>query len=329
MEQKAEPLLSPNENRFVLRPIKYKDIWQHYKRHEGSFWTAEEIDMATDLKDWTKLNAGEQHFIKMVLAFFATSDGIVAENLAQRFMTEVQVPEARCFYGFQLAMENIHAETYTLLLETLVTDSDERDRLFRAAKEVASIGDKTRWAQRWIGSSSSFAERLLAFACFEGIFFSGSFCAIFWLKKRGLMPGLCFSNQLISRDEGLHCDFACLMYSKLQNKLAENRVHEIVKEATRVEKEFIMESLPVKLLDMSADAMSQYIEFVSDRLLVALGYGKLFHSKNPFAWMEPISLAGRTNFFENRVGEYHKTGVMAGLKRKASVPQGFTLDAQF
>jgi len=319
-------LLTENKQRFVLFPIKYDSIWQMYKKHEASFWTAEEIDLSGDLKDWAKLNKNEQHFIKMVLAFFAASDGIVLENLAERFLKEVQIPEVRCFYGFQIAMENVHSETYSLLLYTYIRDATEKARLFNAIDTVPVIQQKAEWALKWIKSpTAAFAERLVAFAAIEGIFFSGSFCSIFWLKKRALMPGLTFSNELISRDEGLHCDFACLLYTAhLKKKLSQERVEEIIRDAVKIEKGFVCDAIPVALIGMNADMMTQYIEFVADRLLVALGYKKIFNAVNPFDWMEMISLQGKTNFFEKRVGEYQKSGVMS-TKEEAS----FTLEADF
>jgi ribonucleoside-diphosphate reductase subunit M2 len=308
-----EPLLVENPHRFCMFPIKYPQIWEMYKKAEASFWTAEEVDLSQDLPHWERLSSGEKHFISHVLAFFAASDGIVLENLAGRFMKEVQVPEARAFYGFQIAIENIHSEMYSLLLETYIKDSKEKDHLFRAIETVPCVAKKADWSLRWIDSSESFAERILAFACVEGIFFSGSFCSIFWLKKRGLMPGLTFSNELISRDEGLHCDFACLLYSLLDHKLSEERVKEIVCDAVEIEREFVCDALPCDLVGMNAKLMSQYIDFVADRLLVALGYSKVYNAQNPFDWMELISLQGKTNFFEKRVGEYQKASVMSGL----------------
>ena len=306
-----EPLLDPSADRFVLFPIRYPQIWEMYKKSQASFWTAEEIDLAGDMVHWASLTEDERHFISHVLAFFAASDGIVNENLASRFMTEVQVPEARAFYGFQIAIENIHAETYSLLLDTYIKDPAERQRLFHAVETVPVVGKKADWALRWIASSVSFAERLVAFACVEGIFFSGSFCAIYWLKKRGLMPGLTFSNELISRDEGLHTDFACLLYTLLQEgQLAPVRVREIVEEAVALEKEFVCDALPVDLIGMNSRLMGDYIEFVADRLLVALGQPKAFDVTNPFDWMEQIGMQKCTNFFEARVGEYQKCGVM-------------------
>lgn len=324
MSNENEILLKENKDRFVLLPIKYPKIWEQYKKHEASFWTAEEIDLSSDLKDWAGLNDGERHFISHVLAFFAASDGIVNENLAVNFMSEVQIPEARCFYGFQIMMENIHSETYALLIDTYVKDAAEKDRLFHAIDTVPAVKKKAEWALRWI-ENGSFAERLVAFAAVEGIFFSGSFCSIFWLKKRGLMPGLTFSNELISRDEGLHCEFACLLYSMLENKLSQEQVHNIIRDAVSYEKEFITEALPVGLIGMNADLMSQYIEFVADRWLGELGYSKIFNASNPFDFMEMISLQGKTNFFEKRVGDYQKSGVMGGTKES----QTFTLEEDF
>lgn len=305
----TEPILQENKDRFVLFPIKHKEIWDMYKKAEASFWTAEEIDLGSDLADWhNKLNEDEKHFIKHVLAFFAASDGIVNENLAINFMNEVQWPEARCFYGYQIMIENIHSETYSLLIDTYIKDPAEKDKLFHAIETVPCVARKAEWALRWI-SNGSFAERLVAFAAVEGIFFSGSFCSIFWLKKRGLMPGLSFSNELISRDEGLHCDFACMLYSQLQNPLSKEKVIEIITNAVEIEKEFVTDALPVKLIGMNAELMRQYIEFVADRLLVALGCSKKYMVTNPFDFMELISLNGKTNFFEKRVAEYQKAGV--------------------
>ncbi|HWV65468.1 ribonucleoside-diphosphate reductase small subunit [Chitinophaga sp.] len=324
MSNENEILLKENKDRFVLLPIKYPKIWEQYKKHEASFWTAEEIDLSSDLKDWAGLNDGERHFISHVLAFFAASDGIVNENLAVNFMSEVQIPEARCFYGFQIMMENIHSETYALLIDTYVKDPAEKDRLFHAIDTVPAVKKKAEWALRWI-ENGTFAERLVAFAAVEGIFFSGSFCSIFWLKKRGLMPGLTFSNELISRDEGLHCEFACLLYSMLENKLSEEQVHQIIRDAVTYEKEFITEALPVGLIGMNADLMSQYIEFVADRWIGELGYTKIFNASNPFDFMEMISLQGKTNFFEKRVGDYQKSGVMGGTKES----QTFSLEEDF
>jgi len=306
--EQEEPLLKENPHRFVLFPIQYNDIWTMYKNAVSSFWTVEEIDLNTDIVQWTKLNNDERHFISYVLAFFAASDGIVLENLAQKFMGEVQVPEVRCFYGFQIAIENIHSETYSMLLDTLIKDNDEKKRLFNAVETIPSVKKKAEWAMRWINDENSFAERLVAFAAVEGIFFSGSFCSIFWLKKRGLMPGLTFSNELISRDEGLHCDFACLLFSHLVKKLEKDVVEEIIKSAVEAEKEFVSESIPVSLIGMNSDMMIEYIEFVADRLVVALGYSKIYNTANPFEWMEMISIDGKTNFFERRVAEYQRAG---------------------
>lgn len=320
----VEPILQENKDRFVLFPIKHKDIWEMYKKAEASFWTAEEIDLSADTVDWEhKLNADEKHFIKHVLAFFAASDGIVNENLVVNFMNEVQYPEARCFYGFQIMIENIHSETYSLLIDTYIKDNKEKDFLFHALENLDCVTKKGEWALRWI-DNGNFAERLVAFAAVEGIFFSGSFCSIFWLKKRGLMPGLTFSNELISRDEGLHCDFACLLYKQLQNKLSQEQVHSIIGNAVEIEKEFVSDALPVKLIGMNADLMCQYIEFVADRLLQSLGYAKLYNATNPFDFMEMISLQGKTNFFEKRVAEYQKSGVMS--KKEDNV---FKLDEDF
>lgn len=319
-----EFLLEKNPKRFVLFPIKHDAVWAMYKKAEASFWTAEEIDLSSDTADWQKLNDNERHFVSHVLAFFAASDGIVNENLAMRFSNEVMIPEARCFYGFQIAIENIHAETYSLLIDTYIKNPKERERLFNAIETVPCVKKKADWALRWIESKESFAERLVAFAAVEGIFFSGSFCSIFWLKKRGLMPGLTFSNELISRDEGLHCDFACLLYSMLEHKLSEDRIREIISEAVSIEKEFVTEALPVDLIGMNSRMMSEYIEFVADRLVGSLGCQKIYNAKNPFDWMELISLQGKTNFFEKRVAEYQKSGVMSD-----KIDQVFALDAEF
>ena len=318
-----EPLLAENPNRFVLFPIQNDEVWQYYKKSQASFWTAEEIDLSQDQKDWNNLNDNERHFIKHVLAFFAASDGIVNENLAVNFMQEVQMPEARCFYGFQIMMENIHSETYSLLIDTYIKDPKEKDYLFNALETVPAVQKKGEWALKWI-NSENFAERLIAFAAVEGIFFSGSFCSIFWLKKRGLMPGLTFSNELISRDEGLHCDFACLLYSYLENKLDPARVQAIIADAVRIEQEFVTDALPVSLIGMNAKTMAQYIEFVADRLLVSLGCDKIYNAANPFDFMEMISVQGKTNFFEKRVAEYQKAGVMS--ERNDNV---FSLDEDF
>lgn len=318
-----EILLRENKDRFVILPINYPEIWKQYKHHEASFWTAEEIDLSGDMKDWENLNDGERHFISHVLAFFAASDGIVNENLAVNFMSEVQLPEARCFYGFQIMMENIHSETYALLIDTYIKNATEKDKLFHAIDTIPAVKKKAEWALRWI-DNGSFAERLVAFAAVEGIFFSGSFCSIFWLKKRGLMPGLTFSNELISRDEGLHCEFACLLYKMLKNRLSQEQVTQIITDAVNIEKEFITEALPVGLIGMNAELMQQYIEFVADRWLSELGYPTIYNTTNPFDFMEMISLQGKTNFFEKRVGDYQKSGVM-GTKET----QSFSLEEDF
>jgi ribonucleoside-diphosphate reductase beta chain len=321
-----EPILIENKDRFVIFPIKHNDIWEFYKKSEASFWTAEEIDLSNDLVDWNnKLNDNERHFIKHVLAFFAASDGIVNENLAINFLNEVQYPEARFFYGFQIMMENIHSETYSLLIDTYIKDPVEKDKLLHAVETVPCVGKKAEWALTWI-QNGSFAERLIAFAAVEGIFFSGSFCSIFWLKKRGLMPGLSFSNELISRDEGLHCDFACMLYADhVKHKLPKDQVLKIISDAVVIEKEFVSEAIPVRLIGMNADLMCQYIEFCADRLLLALGCDKFYNASNPFDFMEMISLQGKTNFFEKRVAEYQKSGVM-NTKEENNV---FNLDEDF
>jgi ribonucleoside-diphosphate reductase beta chain len=321
----VEPILKDNPNRYVLFPINHQAIWEMYKKHMGLFWTAEEIDLGGDLVDWPKLKIEEQHFIKNILAFFAGSDGIVLENLGSRFMNEIQIPEAKCFYGFQIAMENIHSETYSLLIDTYIKDTQEKNRLFNAIETIPSVAKKAHWAIKWINDKdATFATRLIAFACVEGIFFSGSFCAIFWLKKRGLMPGLTSSNELISRDEGLHTDFAVLIYSMLENKLSYETIKEIFIEAVEIEKEFIIDSIPCKLIGMNSDLMSEYIEFVADRLLTQLGYEKIYNTKNPFSFMEMISMEGKTNFFEKRVMEYSKSGLGVEKEKMA-----FTMDAEF
>ena len=323
----TEPLLQENKDRFVLFPIQNTEVWNMYKKAEASFWTAEEIDLSHDTKDWERISDNERHFVKHVLAFFAASDGIVNENLAVNFVREVQMPEARCFYGFQIMIENIHSETYSLLIDTYIKDPAEKEKLFHAIETVPCVKKKAEWALRWINKkNSSFAERLVAFAAVEGIFFSGSFCSIFWLKERGLMPRLSFSNELIFRDEGLHCDFACLLYNILQSKLSTERVHEIISNAVEIEKEFVSDALPVDLIGMNAKLMCQYIEFVADRLLVALGYPRLFNATNPFDFMELISLQGKTNFFEKRVGEYQKAGVMGNGNKEHHT---FATDAEF
>ena len=301
----SEPLLTPNDDRFVMFPIENQAIWKMYKKQVECFWRCEEVDLVKDLTDWDTLNDKEQYFIKMILAFFAASDGIVLENLGTRFMSEVQLSEARAFYGFQIAMENIHSEMYSLLIETYVKDREEKHKLFNALENFPCIKRKGDWALKWINDKrANFATRLIAFACVEGIFFSGAFCAIFWLKKRGLMPGLTFSNELISRDEALHTEFAILLYNNLNKRNRKDKVYEIVKEAVSIEKEFILECLPCRLIGMNSNLMSQYIEFVADRLLVQLGYDKIYNVTNPFDFMEMISIEGKTNFFEKRVGEY-------------------------
>lgn len=324
VNQEDEVLLRENKDRFVILPINYPAIWEMYKKHEASFWTAEEIDLSDDQKHWDNLSDGERHFVSHVLAFFAASDGIVNENLAVNFMSEVQVPEARCFYGFQIMMENIHSETYALLIDSYIKNPVEKDRLFHAIDTVPCVKKKAEWALKWI-NNGNFAQRLVAFAAVEGIFFSGSFCSIFWLKKRGLMPGLTFSNELISRDEGLHCEFACLLYSMLSTQLSKEEVTEIIADAVTIEKEFVTDALPVRLIGMNADLMAQYIEFVADRWLVELGYDKLYNATNPFDFMEMISLQGKTNFFEKRVGDYQKSGVL-NVEAKS---QAFSMDEDF
>jgi ribonucleoside-diphosphate reductase beta chain len=321
--QQEEVLLQENKDRFVILPINYPAIWEMYKRHEASFWTAEEIDLSSDQKDWENLTDGERHFISHILAFFAASDGIVNENLAINFMREVQVPEARCFYGFQIMMENIHSETYALLIDTYIKNPKEKNHLLHAIDTVPCVTKKAEWALKWI-ENGTFAQRLVAFAAVEGIFFSGSFCSIFWLKKRGLMPGLTFSNELISRDEGLHCEFACLLYGMLQNKMTKQEVYDIITEAVEIEKEFVTDSLPVDLIGMNARLMLQYIEFVADRWVTELGYPTIYNATNPFDFMEMISLQGKTNFFEKRVGDYQKSGVLGDAQSQA-----FSLEEDF
>ena len=320
-----EPILKENPNRFVLFPIQHNDIWEMYKKQEASIWTAEELDLSPDLVDWeSKLNDDERFFIKHVLAFFAASDGIVNENLAENFLSEVQYTEAKFFYGFQIMMENIHSETYSLLIDTYIKDTKEKNYLFNAIETFEPVKKKADWAMRWI-DNGSYAERLISFAAVEGIFFSGSFCSIFWLKKRGLMPGLTFSNELISRDEGLHCDFACMLYNNhLVNKLPKEQVQKIIADAVEIEKEFVTESLPVRLIGMNSDLMSQYIEFVADRLLTELGNDKIYNTSNPFDFMDMINLQGKTNFFEKRVGEYQKAGVLNNENNTT-----FSLDSDF
>jgi len=327
--ERHDPLLKENPRRWVLLPIQFPAVFEMYKKHEASFWTAEEIDLASDAKDWDKLNDGERHFIKHVLAFFAASDGIVNENLATNFSSEIQIPEARAFYGFQMAMENIHSETYSLLIEQYIKDPEEKDRVFNAIQTMPAVAEKANWAIQWMNHQNSFAERIVAFAAVEGILFSGSFCAIYWLKKRGLMPGLTFSNELISRDEGLHAEFACLIYGMLQHQLPEDVVHDIIRGAVAVERKFICDALPCDLIGMNSELMVRYIEFVADRLLSALGHTKIFGATNPFDWMELISLQGKTNFFEKRVGEYQKAGVMSSSGAGVEDSKAFSLDVDF
>lgn len=300
-----EPILTPDDKRFVMFPIQHNDIWEMYKKQVDCFWRPEEIDLSKDLVDWQKLDDNEKYFISMILAFFAASDGIVLENLALRFINDVQISEARAFYGFQVAMENIHSHTYSLLIDTYIKNDDEKTKLFNAIENFECIKKKADWAKKWINDNrSSFDTRLVAFACVEGIFFSGAFCSIYWLKKRGLMPGLTFSNELISRDEALHCEFAVLLHNKLERKIDKSRVREIIKEAVDIEIEFICHALPCKLVGMNSELMSQYIQFVADRLIVQLGYKKIYNVENCFPWMELISLQGKTNFFEKRVSDY-------------------------
>ena len=301
----TEPILTPDHNRFVMFPIQHEDIWQMYKKQVDCFWRAEEIDLTKDVADWQTLNDQEKYFISMILAFFAASDGIVLDNLAVRFMSDVQISEARAFYGFQIAMENIHSHTYSLLIETYIKNNEDKQRFFSAIDNYPCIKKKADWAQKWINDNrSSFATRLVAFACIEGIFFSGAFCSIFWLKKRGLMPGLTFSNELISRDEALHTEFAILLYSKLQKKINKSRIYDIIKEAVEIEIEFICDALPCRLIGMNSGLMSQYIQFMADRLSLQLGYDKIYNASNPFDFMELISLEGKTNFFERQNSLY-------------------------
>jgi len=322
---REEPLLRPNSRRFVILPIQYPDIWQMYKKAEASFWTIEEVDLSRDVAHWEALKNDERYFISHVLAFFAASDGIVNENLIEKFTQEVQVPEARCFYGFQIAIENIHSEMYSLLIDTYIKDPKEKEFLFNAIENLPAVKKKADWALSWINAeNATYAERVIAFAAVEGIFFSGSFAAIFWMKKRGLMPGLTFSNELISRDEGLHCDFACLMFKHMVNKPPKSRILEIIVDAVKIEQEFLTDALPVNLIGMNCELMCRYIEFVADRLLRELGCENRYNSENPFDFMEHISLEGKTNFFEKRVGDYQKAGVMASREE-----QTFTLDADF
>jgi len=326
MSAQLEPILQENKDRFVIFPIKHHDIWEWYKKQEACFWTAEEIDLHQDMSDWTnKLNDDERYFIKHILAFFAASDGIVNENLAENFVSEVQYSEAKFFYGFQLMMENIHSETYSLLIDTYVKDEAEKNILFKALEHFPAIAKKANWALKWV-ESPNFAERLIAFAAVEGIFFSGAFCSIFWLKKRGIMPGLTFSNELISRDEGMHCDFAVHLHNHhLVNKVSKSRITEILTEALDIEREFITESLPASLIGMNAKLMTQYLEFVTDRLLVELNCPKVYNVTNPFDFMEMISLEGKTNFFEKRVSEYQKAGVL----NKEKEPQKISFNEDF
>lgn len=319
-----EPMLTPNPDRWVVFPIQRADLWRKYKEHVASFWTVEEVDLSADMQHWERLSSGERHFVTHVLAFFAASDGIVIENLAQQFLAEVQWPEARSFYTFQIAMENVHSEMYSLLIDTYIRDPDEKSDLLRAISTMPVVARKAEWALKWMDPcKATFAERLVGFAAVEGILFSGSFCAIFWLRKRGLLPGLCFSNELIARDEGLHTDFACLLYAHLRHGISPERITEIVVGALEVEREFICGALPCALVGMNAEAMTQYLEFVADRLLVCLGCPKHFNSLNPFDWMELISLQGKTNFFEKRVGEYQKANVMS------AAPSSFSLSEEF
>ena len=318
-----EPLLNEDESRYVMFPIQHDDIWNMYKKQVDCFWRAEEVDLSKDLPDWDKLNDSEKHFISMILAFFAASDGLVIENLGLRFMGDVQVSEARAFYGFQIAMENIHSQMYSMLIETYITDREQKDTLFNALENFECIKEKGEWAKKWINDNrSSFATRLVAFACVEGIFFSGAFCSIFWLKKRGLLPGLTFSNELISRDEALHTEFAVLLYSKLNKKMNKSRIYELISEAVEIEKKFIVEALPCKLIGMNSNLMSQYIEFVADRLLTQLGYDKKYNATNPFGFMEFISVESKTNFFEKRVSEY-------ALAEKEKLPDTFAFNMDF
>ena len=322
-KESKEPLLAPDDKRFVMFPIKHDDIWKMYKTQIDCFWRAEEIDLTKDITHWETLNADEKYFISMILAFFAASDGIVLENLATRFMSEVQISEARAFYGFQIAMENIHSQTYSLLIESYIKNDEEKHKLFNAIEHFPCIKKKSDWAQKWIHDNrSSFATRLVAFACVEGIFFSGSFCSIFWLKKRGLMPGLTFSNELISRDEALHCEFAVLLYSKLVKKLSKAKIHEIIKDAVDIESEFICDALPCRLIGMNSDMMTQYIKYVADRLSVQLGYDKIYNVTNPFDFMELISLESKTSFFERRNDAY-------ALANKSGINEAFILNEDF
>jgi ribonucleoside-diphosphate reductase beta chain len=321
----VEPLLDPNEDRFVIFPIRYPDIWAKYKQHMSVFWTPEEIDLSKDVAHWERLNDGERHFIKHILGFFAGSDGIVMENLAIRFTRDVQIPEAKFFYSCQNLLEAVHSETYSLLIDTYITDPVEKADLLRATKTIPCVEKKAKWALDWINSpDADFATRLVGFACVEGIFFSGAFCAIFWLKQRGLMPGLTLSNEFIARDEGIHTDFACLLYSKIVNRLTKQKVHKIIREAVKIEKQFITKALPCELIGMNADLMKQYIEFVADRLSLQLGYPKIYNATNPFDFMERISLENKDNFFEKRVSTYAK-----GSVGKVRAEMAFATDSVF
>lgn len=322
---RVEPLLAPQPNRFVMFPLQYPEVWEHYKRALSCFWTVEEVDLSKDYTDWEKLSDDEKHFVSHVLAFFAASDGIVLENLATRFSTEIEIPEVRAFYGFQIAIENIHSEMYSLLIDTYIKDERMKHKLFNAIDNFPAVKQKAEWALKWIDDKdSNFATRCVAFAVVEGIFFSGSFCAIYWLKERNLMPGLTFSNELISRDEGFHTDFAVLLYSMLEVPLSDERIHELFKEAVEIEKQFIMNAVPCEMIGMNADLMSQYIEFVADRLLVQLGHPKIWNTNNPFDFMELISMRTKTNFFEKKVGEYLKSGV-----GKSGEDNEFIIDRNF
>ena len=319
----TEPILTPDENRYVMFPIKHDDIWKMYKKSVDSFWVPQEVDLSKDLNDWNKLSKDEKHFITMVLAFFAASDGLVLENLASRFMNDVQLSEARAFYGFQIAMENIHSEMYSILIDTYISDTNEKDKLFNAITNYPCVTKKADWAKKWISDKrSNFATRLLAFAVIEGIFFSSSFSAIYWIKKRGLMPGLTFSNELISRDEALHTEFAILLYSKLQKKLSKKKVYDIIKDAVEIEKEFILDAIPCRLIGMNSNLMSQYIEFIADRLCLQLGYDKIYNSNNPFDFMELISIETKVNFFERNNSEY-------ALANKSVSPDVFEFNTEF
>ena len=318
--------LAENRNKYTLFPIQDNDIWKMYKMQLACFWTAEEIDLVQDLSDWKKLNEDEKHFIKYVLAFFAGSGGIVMENISDNFINEIDLPEVKCFYGFQIAMENIHSETYSLLIDTFIKDNKEKDKLLNSIENIPCIKKKAEWCFKWMNNKSPFIQRLVAFACVEGIFFSGSFCSIFWLKKRGLMPGLTFSNELISRDEGLHTDFACMLYKKYNKKIDDKVIHEIISNAVECEIEFICDALPCRLLGMNSIMMKQYIQFIADRLLVELEHPKFYNVENPFEFMEMISLNGKTNFFEKRVAEYQKSGVMESLEDNDNI---FNMDEEF